>query len=759
VPGPVKTPSLTIGGIVVKGGEYGPFSWVQSLGLEAPRVAWALPVDDATRLLAGPREVSIQLTAPDGTQKTIARVYVVGEDRSPDALVRTVILTDVRFYLPFGWVRASYNVTVPSGTGRQPALDQVPVTTLPIVANVLYQPTSLKGSDDGTTGRPYTAAEIALDVLGKACTGHSFPPISFRNLSSPRPNNFVPNDVFVDASGETAVAQVLGALGGLDVRVADDGALELVDAFLGAEKKTVDPIVAAYSLERQGVLRWISMSNVAPTAGKVLLTRRCEVRADSLEVAPASRYTGICDNTIWGRTNDPVLINVARVTDLSLVVPGSVPGLGQQDGSAFVQGTYLPMDYLIDSIAFLNDQPALAPPLSRQNILAGAGGPVSSSGILSGRLWFQYITDAALFAGAGPNVNWSARLREIENSFRRVYKLNPVFARLCRRGSIKAERAALLDPATQTRQPATAFLDYVERPKNRGVAANDHFGYNTNAVPPTSPNQQDYTPAGGIKNYADPGPYNTRPFPLTAAFAAPFEVTVTDPLTGVFRLSEARQDTSRLHHAQELLPGLVWLPPDIELLQGNASIAFWEQARQLLTHRLAIVFSAVPAGQDNARALHAYDVSVADALARLGAPSNAVQPRAPVRELRVREGVTEARIAWDDNLREQILGCFAQTGTLDPSKLVPVNDLQLKDFAVAVFANYLAAVLDHYEGSMTVGFQPGVMPSGSLLQVAHELTADGRIYTTLRCRGVVPVAPPENMMLQSSRNILFGGLG
>lgn len=767
-------PYLKIGGITVLGGAYAPHQWPKTLGLQAPRVVWWLPVDDATRLLAGPQETTIESVDSFGRKKTIRRVYVVGEEGSPDAKVRGVILTDVRFYLPFGWVRASYNVTIQSGTGRQTQADGiVNPNALPKVANVIFLPTSLRGSDDGPVGIPFNSKEVALDVLDKATNGgvtgksygHEFRAITVRDLSRPRAT-FVPNNVYVDHPGDVAVGSVLGALGGLDVRVADDGALELVDAWLGAEKKTVEQVVRRWfgaapegSLERLGKVRLISMANVAPASGKVLYTRRCEVRADSWEPEPAARYSK-GDALSWGKTNDPVMTCVARVTDQQLVVPGSVPAnLG--GGTTAIQGVLLPMDALIDAVAALNDQPPGrgTPQLSRQFLLAGKGGNPSSSAILGGKLGFLYVSDGG--TGTGANVLWGARLAEIVSSLRQLYKLSPSFSRLCKPGTIRAERAALLDAVTATRQPATPFFDIVQRPKNPGLATDDHWGWQLNNVPPSSPNTQVFP--SGTKTYGDSA-FPSQPFRLTGATAAQFNVSCEDQTLGVFRFTPTVQDTSKLSHEAMNIPGLVWGVPAINgSLNRIALLSYWEQAKQLLTHRVALVFSAVPAGQNNELSLHSYRVQVSEALARLGVPADAVQARGPVRELRVREGVAEARIPWDDDLREQILGCFAQTGTAVPQTpdgkgLIPVNDQELRDFAVSVFSVYMACVLDHYEGTMTLPFTPDVEPIGALRGVTHTFLPDGRIYSVLRCDGVVPAISPESLISQASRNVLFRGI-
>jgi len=754
----MATPSITIGTVTVKGDEYGNHDWPVTMGIQPPRVVWQFAPDDAQALLDGPQEVTLTVTDSAGVKKEWKRIYVVGEEHSPDKLVRSVILTDVRFYLSYGWVRSFYNIMVASGTLRQVVADGLPVPFLPAVANQIYAPYSLKGSDDGTGGVPWTLDQIAADVLNLACTGHDFQAIVVRNKSSKRTSTAVQRDIYVDATGDVAVGQTLGAVGGLDIRVAADGAIEIVEAYLGAEKSTVDPIVKAYSLERKGVLRWVDMSHTAPAGAKILVTRYCEVRADSWESQPGSG--ALDDDQLWGTDNNPSLINVIGVTDPQLITQPGVKAIPA--GQSAVQGTLLPVDTYCPSVAALGDAPGPsngvpgAQVLSRSYLLQGVGGNGACSPMMSNALERNF---QAQDIGLGfSNLNWALRCNALHD-LRKRYKLNPVFARQCLPGSIKAERAGLLDAATATRQPATVWMDYVQRPAGPGWAPSDKFGWQVNSIPGIGTSGGD-NPQGfgtGIKTYLnDSLPDN--PFPLSSAKPAPWRVAVEDPTTGVFTFAPSLNRDLATAQTQTMA-GLIWGLPvtaSDQINKGN-TIANWAQGKMLLTHRVAVVFSAIPGGPREA-ALQVYKVSVTDALSRLGAPSDAVTPKAPMKELRVREGQCFARIAWDDAQRQNILGCFSDVGVGDPSVLVPVNNLELQDFATAVFANYMAAVLNHYEGTMQVGWSPEVMPSGSLHQVIHSFGSDGRFYTTLSARGTTPVASPENLISQASRNVLFRGI-
>lgn len=744
-----KVARLTIGGRVCVTGDYGAKTWTQSLGVEAPSITWDFSVADAAAILAGPREVTIEMQNAAGVKKTIKRVYVVREADSPDDLVRRITFSDVRYYLPFAWVRASYNVRAQSGTFRQVLPDSQPgAAPPPVIPNWTLAPYSLK--NEATT---YSAFEIALNVVELATKGHDFKDIVVKNLARPR-TSFKPNDIYVDAQGQVAIGQTLGALGGLDIRVNDDGEIEIVNAYLGAEKSTIDPILKAYSLEWKGRMRWIDMGNVAPQGGISLYTRRCEIRADSWEGAPSAsgNASTVGDDVTWGRDNTPTMINVIPVTDQSLPYPSAA--------DPTTQGNYLPLSQYCQGVGAKADTttgtPAAFIPLTRSKILAGAGGAKSASPLQSERLEGIYASDHG--TGIGANVVWSARCAAIKNFTRTLYKLNPVFARQCLPGSIKAERVGLLDASTGTRQPATVYMDYVQRPVGPGFATDDKFGWIVNSIPPNTPNTQQYP--SGSKSYSDPGPYNVNPFRLDQATSAPFQTQCYDPTTGVFFFSGMAQDMTKIKHAANVMPGLVWTLPSGKggnLFRGLA-FSTWINTQKLLTHRVALVFSAIPGGPNGPNGLHRYDSTVARALALLGAPGDSVTPRAPKREFRVREGTALARIPWDDDKRQEILGCFSSQGTQSPEKLIPVNSPELQDFSDAVFANFLAAVLNHYEGTMTVGFMPTVMPVGSLTQVQHTFEPGGGVYTTLRATGVTPSTRPEDLISQSSRNVLFRGI-
>lgn len=733
----VQAVQVSIGGMPVVGDRYGNHDWPVTLGINGPHVVWKL-APDVVEVLLKLQETEIKITTPSGKVTIFKRIRVLREVPTEDARIRAVALSDVRSYLSTGWVRKAYNLRVPSATTKLVSLNaalpaaspsslQPPLT----LQNYLFAPFSLRGSDDGTAGVPWNADQIADDVLFAACTGHDFPPILFQRKGRKR-SSFIPNDVYVDATGDKALGQVLGALGGLDIRVSPLGVIELVDAFMGAETRTLDPVVAAYSLEWKGRLRFVSMSNVCPKAGRVLVTRRVEIRGDAADaLAPVSQSAG----------NAPVLTNVIQVTDPTLPYPSAQ--------TPSVRGTFIPATSFFTAVASLADQTAPAPALRYQFLTIGMGGTPSPSFVMSTKLEDMYVTPAAL-SFLGPSIVWAARCRSIRAHWRRTFRLNPTFAKQCLPGSIKAERAALVDPATGTYQPATIYTDFCQQPTNRGLFSSPTFSWNMNMIPGST--------AGTIKTYNNDS-FPDDPFPLATVQPAPFGLTVLDPTNGIMTLDDLPDPAGKRQNT--LIPSLLVDAPVVDssrILKGN-TIGYMEQSQLVTTQRVAIVFSAVPAGPNNVNQLHEYPVDLADALKRLGVDDNAVEAKGPAVDLRIRDNVAQARIPWEDENRDALLGCFSNSGVQDPSDLVPVNDAELQDYATSLFSCLVAMLLDRYEGAAQIEFRPDLAPVGSLTNVTHTVMADGSLYTTLFAQPAPPALDPESLMKQGSRNVLFRSLG
>jgi hypothetical protein len=594
----VRYPEVLIGGEPICVGEHGEFAWKDDLGVTAQEQTWALDPALAAKILKQ-EQVSISFDDPGGDKQTWKGVKVVREVPSDSPLQRFVVLTDQRWYLARTYISRSFNLRARSGATKIINIAGAPIEVNPISETIAFAPSSLKGGIS-----PYTADDILQVVQDEIARQWQGPtPVVFRRLGRSR-GNYVPPDLILDAPGNVALAQALGAAGGLDLRVAPDGALELVDANMGAEKDTIEKH-ATYCLEdRGGPMRWIRMTRIAPKNINIFVNRECEVRADFWEREPGT--PAFTDAELGDR---PILLNKIKVTDLT------IPSQGTQ----IVAGTYLEVDAWFDAINALGDgPPGVALPFNRKSALANYLGPM---------IEHTFAVDAA----GDPVPIWQARTAQLRSDLRITYGLNPRFARLIVPGTIKAVRAALIDPVNGTRQPSGYWGDYCRRPTTQGMQNTRFRAWNTSSVLPV-----ESEPIPITKTYAESWP--DQPFTLASAIQAPFTIQVLDNVTGLFRL-EPRKDP--WGNVADVIQCLVFDVPAINLTDiGTKGLnAFWEDAQLIQTHRGAFVFSATPA----AAPIHTYRVSAADALKKLGVSANAVQPEAADYPIRVGPGLITAR--------------------------------------------------------------------------------------------------------------------
>ncbi len=273
-----------------------------------------------------------------------------------------------------------------------------------------------------------------------------------------------------------ALGQALGTVGGADVRVAPDGALEVVDARLGAEKAVVQT-ACPYSLASgagagatpKGVMRWIANDHLAPPSFLVAYTRELEVRADWYERAgfPATPLTQYS-------TEDPWLEPVLRVVDLTLSVTGD--NSSATTSYIAVAGMVLPVDVWFAAVAAKGDAVNAPPGFAQISRF------VVQQFYLSDVLYRLYADSPV--DPLGPSAIWNLRLGVAMADYRNLFRLNPRFASRCVPGTIVARRAALLNAATGERQPSPVWRDYYRKPTLRGLINQQRAGNQVEGVPP-----------------------------------------------------------------------------------------------------------------------------------------------------------------------------------------------------------------------------------------------------------------------------------
>ncbi len=726
-------PRITIAGLEIPGGKFGDHAFARPLGVNAPRMVWCVPPHVAEAVLQK-QEVEVEWQPAGFTQpKKFKRVVVVCEHPSDSPLKRYIELSDTRWYWPRIYVKQNYNLRTASSETELLKVDGSPLEVDPVASVVTYAPSSFRAGL-----APWTADQVLDDVLTKWLR------VKYQKRARSF-GNYAPNDVQLDGPGNVSLAHALAAAGGLDVRINDDGDVELVDAFMGAERALIEKWIP-YSLRRRGVMRWIRMPNVAPAEVSVGYDADIEVRADGWLRAPS---------VVVDRTSDgswPTLDNVIQVTDKQLSTTDPVTGKAY----TAVAGTYLPEHQWFPAVAA--DTVVPAPQVPAQVSWTRA---FACEDYFAGFLETWFVTNA--FGSGEPSPAWINRYRSLKEHFLKSWRLNPSFARLCLPGSIRAVRARLLDAANQTRQPAAAYLDYCRKPSIRGTKEEKNFGWNVHGIPGTPMTQA----VGASKTYEDTS-FPAQVVAIDRCLQAPVRVQCIDPVTGIFVFGFKKD----VHdHAAELAPALCQLLPsnDLDLVnrfnQGNLGaqsfvIRYWEQAQLVTTHRVILVFTAVPA----AAPLFFCKVKPQEALTRLGVQVT-LEAKGPPMQTRVGPALQSARIAYADSIRTQIQFVFEgkdqAQAQITLQSLRPVNLAILQDYAISVAAVIYAAMLDHYEGEAQVEFTPDAMPAGSLQNVVHvieaggESGAGGRCYTRFECKRALPPLQPIHTMERGARAVIF----
>lgn len=704
---------VTIDGLVVS--PKAPFStprWVDCFGVTSPRVVWNLDPDAAAQVLAK-REVAIRIEADNREPYDVKRAVVIGEQATGTPYARGVVLGDQRFFWEYRFLKRGYNTRVRTGGATAVAIGTGGgVSARQAVDEIAYGLASLKNL---TTA--WTAKEIVLDLL-QALEGSA----ARDETSQGAPAQFRPSDVFIQGPGHVALAQALALLGAVDVRVdPPTGTVVLRDRRAGAERRIVEALMP-YVVEGLGRMVLIRNQNRIPSVLSVRYVREPEVRADYVEDAGTTARPA--------NPTDPQLQCVVQIAgDTSLIVTD--PWTGRTGNEA--QGTFVEVNAYLASIA--------------------ARVPVATPDANPGALTLQRVQELylgsnqyLLYTMAGgliPDAAWEARLSSVFGGYRVTYLLNPAFASLVLPGSIRPVLSGLLSANTGQRQPSPVFMDYARRPSRRWLARSNgaRFGWNVHALPPSGP--QDVGPS---KAYQDP-------IPLQQCVPAPAELQVLDSTRGVF-LTAFRKDS--FDQIAQTVPSLVRKLPIVDGFQvaAGAFPGVWDHAELCASHRTILLFSCVPAGPNGAGGTHRYDVSIAEALGRLGVPVGDQRALGPTLELFVGPALVTARFAWDDTQREAILSMFDPRRGGDPQALVPVNDGDLRDYAVSYAASVVAPILDHYEGTAGVGFEPALTPIGSMVAVTHSVDQEGRALTIVDAQPAVPLQPPEQLASDSTRRAL-----
>lgn len=677
------------------------WKWPVQFGVTAPEVVWNLDPGLAATVLAK-RETEITIAVPGDGPKTFKRVVVVGEAAPPTPYVRSVVLSDIRWYWRYKWIRSSHNVRRRTGSVRRMTEDpNQPTRVQATVPELVYAVYSLTDAEQAYTADGLVAAILdRLEGAGKwkaaARTG--------RDLK--------PQDAVFDDAGQDALGRALAMAGGVDVFVNAEGQVVVTDAHLGAEKHVLERGIP-WALDGHGSVKWVTMDKSRGPNTRALFTRSVETRFD-FDESIATRDA---------KSNEPYLENRIKVTDTTL----TVNGVDEAQGSLVEVNAFLAAVAADDSAP----TPRGVGPLSLETICIY---------YLGGRLNHSYVWGNGVLIEA--NEVWAQRIAAVYACFRVTMQINRRFMERVLPGSLKPVRAGLLNAATGQRQPSPVYADYCRKPKLQTMAKmkDRKFGWNVHSFPGS------VSSATNLKTYTSTAIKDLSPSPAS--------VDMLDSEVGVFNVAWVRDEEEA-----QLVPSLVSQVPtdDMERVRNTTAIATWNQARLAASHKVSVIMSCTPAGPNDGRQFHTVDVPFATALRRLGVNRDGQQFDGPTQEIRVMPQTLEARTQWDDDRREEILGAFDPTKAF-PSSIRPINEKELIEFAEAVAAVDLAGKLDHYEGTQTLPFHGSWEPIGSLHTVVHQVDPEGGVWTSLNCEPRPAPVSPESLLSTGARKAIFGAL-
>lgn len=670
--------------------------WILKGGSRPYQRTFQLPRAAAERLLAITRSGgTIDLMIhPEGYEPlVIKKLYALSAHATMDHPdILNVLVSDRRWLWPRIWIHRAYNIRRRTGERRILQEGGVPDQLAQIEDDVHYQPWSLFPRDAPST--PWTARQLVEDVLEELVPGEW-------TIATTLTRDLGVEGVVIDDIGPSALIRALGRLPGDELYQHPDGKIVVYDQRDGSEAAAVaaaGPPVAGPPLSTK-----LDLRATRPARVRVKFTREVEARFDSV----AEGGTRVEDAR--------EMINVAPVPDFTLTVGGrQVP-----------QGTWLSIDELFTA---WNADPR----------------PVGTTWVWSHAnvqaMWFLPQVLQIIMQGTGidPDPIAMRRVVAINAYYRQVYQIDRKF--YDRIAKFVAVRASILDTEIGVRAPAVAYSGWTQLFNRRAGAAD--------IVRVTR----------FVESVAG---YATR---LADARVAPARVSILDGDQGIIRFTYQLDPDGRLAY---VAPGESVgraiadneLPEADPRREAQSDLGTTIDACRLSpNHSVATVLTIMPAAPNDERRLHEEVVEPSEAFAALGLP--APECNGPEWTLRVRPALETARFAWqDDNatLLDDLLGLTGSPAEADPGALGdPLNLDRLRALAVGAAAALYARMVDRIEGQLNCGWNPGLVPTGSIAAVEHTLHPNGDAITSAILPDEIDVESPMGLMDESIRRQILG---
>jgi hypothetical protein len=672
-------------------------------GGAAPKVQrWRVPADTARKVmndlqnLSGQaREVTIAFGEPDNLRH-VYRVIVLGTEPAENLQYKWLLLTDVRWYLTFAWMLLDINVRRRLGGKRLVGpdyLDSIPAD------NVGYAPWSISGD------KAFKWDGLRDKVLNFLTYGKNGRPTlawtadSFHKMQVPTE---AVQEATTDGDGVVSLSRMIETIPGAGIYVDLAGMIHVYERVPGAESDIIEQIAAAFpDLWGNGTIAFVDYGPVRPKQWLVYL---------DLEIELPLKY----DPTATWAKDDPFLEPVLKVTDYTLTVEGTQMAAGSwitQDKAFVAWGgaTYgtLTLPQLTDDIV--------------ANHWAGKG--------------LDHYTIGNTFMSFDPV--WGKRISELKNRWRTYFRVNPVFWEKVRHAW--ATRVAVWDPVTGTRAASPVFCNYAVMP----VGALEMASVNASTqVYFFGKNITDYPNSGSVGDAKPSG----------------FGLVLVDEELGIFAIERS---TDKFPGQQVIFPspivGLAGLQNDGAAL-SDGNLQQLDHLTGARPWKLMTVVSVAPASPNDLRRVYCCKVQAAEAALAAGLTFAPRDGTAPDKETRTQMAV--ARIGYRDDQRDLILNMISGNTDVDPSKdpvssVDPINlETEVRPQSKATAAQELMAVLDRFEGKVSIPFSPSVVPLGSIQRVTHRVSAD-RLMTDIECTGEEPPFNAADFLHGAARSFLL----
>lgn len=676
----------------------GPVRWPLRPGVDPVTAQFDMTPKDADAVLAQSRVV---LTfGGERQQVTVDNLFVLSEVSSGNPAIRTVMLTDQRWFWRYPHIRRGYNIRRHIGVKR--LTDPVTLEIQPVDDDVTFAPWSLFTPEDGD--RKWVASEVLSDVLTSVI------PDGFVIPGSGIFDEIPIEDLELDDSGDAAIKRVLDYLVGAEIAVGLDGQAQLYSRLSGGEGALASRIPD--EIEDGGHLAFVSRRYVRPKSIRVLFTREHEIRFDFAE-GESKTSTDPDPHPISERTID----NVLPVSDFELTL---------SSGKTVAQGTWITF---VEALNAWADVPIL--------------GDLDFDKIQKAMVPFIDLWSGVRLAGMlePPDefIEWAGRVSAIQKHYRQTFQIRRKWMDRIR--ALRPYRVALLNAERGTRGPAVAYTDFAYLYSGRSLWAEERSGVKHNYVT----NIRRYPLSGNITSADAP---------------APASVSILDADEGVLRLdflgdaygvySQSFPSMIELEGGSVNAAGYPDETPNSRLRRARSgeSIAFnaisqgGRRPKLTSSHKAAVILTAIAGAPNTNDQLFAIEVTPSDVKSILppGIQSGIGDSLGPVMEIRIKPGIETARVAWLDSRSEDIERAFGvRPGAVpDLSDLIinldgvsgeDIGGASLNAIAKAAAARVYGSMADRLEGGATFDLDPTISVDGWIQEVAHELTVNGETFT------------------------------